>query len=250
MSAKIGSFIKSVSDDPNPNGGGESAGDSTPDSSIGTSGGNFESEPEPAATFISGSDIFEPIEPAGSDAGGPDASAGSGKRRGRKPGWRKAAEQTPVPPNLADIDFGAVMLQAHSMLAALTSVQELELDRKEADKLTAALKNALKFHPAGISPEKMAYINLGLVAVEIYGTRALAYRMRTSVERANRRPPTPIAPRPAAPGSPAAPGAPAAPAGPFPAPGAPAAPRPPAAQGTGTFGPSLCEPASEGIVEP
>jgi hypothetical protein len=243
MPSKIGTIIDAVNLDPNPNGSGEPAGDSNTDAGFRAPGGAPNDQPKSESSFIHGDDIFEPIDSAGSDAGAPAGESAGPKRRGRKPGWRKAVEQTPVPPNLADIDFGAIMLQAHQMLAALT-IPELEIERKEADKLTAALKAALKFHPAGISPEKLAYINLGMVAVEVYGSRTLAWRMRIAQEKAQRRPAVPMGPVRAPTGAPA-PAQAGAPAG-------PAAPIRPAAsqQGTGTFGPSLCEPASEGTPEP
>jgi hypothetical protein len=89
------------------------------------------------------------------------------------------------------------------MLSALTGIQELDLDVKEGQKLAECLKAALKFNDKLISPEKLAYINLTFAIGEIYGTRALAYRMRKAEERKKQpqKVPTPI--RPNAPASPA-----------------------------------------------
>jgi hypothetical protein len=147
------------------------------------------SEPEP----IRGYDSFNPstgdFEPIASQ---PGLDAEPRQRRKRGPNKPKQFDPKTGGPSIGELDFGSILLSTHQMLAAITGIEEIGMDdKKEADKLGKAISHALKFHPAGISPERLAYVNLACVVGEIYGSRALAYRMRKLEERKNR-------PRPAA----------------------------------------------------
>jgi hypothetical protein len=174
---------------------GEPGVDANPNSDIGNAGrtDGDSSVPEPL--------IIHGYEPSTGDFEPVSESAGSGsvfgepakQRRKRGPNKSKSVEPTSISPNLGELDFAAILMSGHSMLAALTGVEELDMsDQKEADKLAKRIKEALKFHGNGISPQKLAYINLGFAITEIYGSRALAYRLRTKVERETRPKPTPI----------------------------------------------------------
>lgn len=83
--------------------------------------------------------------------------------------------------NLADLT--GVLLTVHSVLAALTRIQELELEEEEARKLANASKEVLKHYPLGLSDKNLAWVNLAVVACGIYGTRLMAFSMRKAAEK-------------------------------------------------------------------
>jgi hypothetical protein len=74
---------------------------------------------------------------------------------------------------------------------SLLSVPELELDRDEAKKLSAAVARVAELHAVEIDPKKVAYFNLFAVAGSIYGPRIMAYRIRSKSE-AKQRGPQPV----------------------------------------------------------
>ena len=194
MPQPIGSIIKSVSDDPKPDPNGVATIDADTNSSVGDEGRTVEPPREPEilrgfeSAFNPGTGGYESIDIGAGIDGQPK------RKPGRQKGWKKQTE-TAVPSTIAELDFAAILVSGHTMLSALTGVDEFELEKKEGEKLSDALRKALQFHPAGISPEKLAYINLTFVLCEIYGTRAMAFRLRKMAERAKQpkpAPPTPI----------------------------------------------------------
>lgn len=206
--------------------------DSDPNSGVGDQGrtdGDFQPFESAAEPTIKGFESYNPgtgdFEPISSAAGTGSIFGESTGRRGRRKGSKnKPIDPASLSPNLGELDFAAILISAHGMLAALTGISELAMEdkdgRKEAEELANAFKAALKFHSGGMSPQKLAYINLGLKLTEVYGTRAMAYRMRVTDERSKRPKPTPInQPKQTAPAAPS-----------------PASTGTPAAQGTGTFG--------------
>jgi hypothetical protein len=74
----------------------------------------------------------------------------------------------------------------HASLAAVISVQELELDRAEARQMADAIKEVLKFYPVGLNPKNLAIINLLVVSSGIYGMRFVAWRNRLAAEARER----------------------------------------------------------------
>ena len=76
-----------------------------------------------------------------------------------------------------------MILAVHSALAALTTIRELELEEDEARKLSNASKEVLRYYPIGMSDKALAWVNLGVVACGIYGTRIMAYSVRRAAER-------------------------------------------------------------------
>jgi hypothetical protein len=79
------------------------------------------------------------------------------------------------------------------MLAGLVGIPELILTADEAKNLGIALDRVQRLYKASwISEEKKAWINLAMVGGVIYGSRFMAYRKRTSVERKAETPRKPI----------------------------------------------------------
>jgi hypothetical protein len=76
-----------------------------------------------------------------------------------------------------------VILAAHSVLATLTTVRELELTEEEARKLADASKEVLRHYPLGLSDKTLAWVNLSLVGANVYGPRAMAWGIRRAGER-------------------------------------------------------------------
>ena len=88
----------------------------------------------------------------------------------------------------------------------MTSIKEINLEEEEARKLATASKEVLKFYPLGMSDKALAWINLGVVATGIYGTRIMAYSLRRETERRARRAAAPAAAAPAGQAPSASPG--------------------------------------------
>jgi hypothetical protein len=205
MSTKIGSIIDPLPGPTNGNIDGKSASNPTPDAGFGDAGRIDGLNND--GKFIDGIESYEPANDGGFESVESfpvsDGTGVTGRRKpGRKPGWKKPAPIDPetIRPNLAELDFASILVTCHSMLAMLTGVPELDLDKSEGVKLADGIKRVLGYHKTlGLSAQNLAYIHLAMTAGGIYGTRALAYRLRRSEERkkngpnvtAINRPPTP-----------------------------------------------------------
>lgn len=124
---------------------------------------------------------FDPATISGSigDSAGDGGSGGASSKRktGRKRG-RKAQEES------AD-DLSFVLLSCHAMLATITGTPELELEEKESKKLAAAIARVQSLYTTSfLSEEQLAWTNLIFVAGSVYGTRAMAIRLRKRSEKA------------------------------------------------------------------
>jgi hypothetical protein len=111
------------------------------------------------------------LEPESSFVIEPDTGT---KRRGRKPGSKNRAtrEQSQKEQSM---DLTSLLLSTHFMLAKLTKIDELELEEDEAKRLGDAMARVQKeFGFKIIDPKTAALINLGVAAVGVYGTRAVA----------------------------------------------------------------------------
>jgi hypothetical protein len=70
------------------------------------------------------------------------------------------------------------------MLAALSSVQEINLERSEADQLAVKIGNVARhYNISGFSQQTLDWIMLIQTAGAIYGMRIMAYRIRKASER-------------------------------------------------------------------
>lgn len=74
-------------------------------------------------------------------------------------------------------------MSAHTMLAALTSVPELELDKSEAEKLGAGIVNVSRHYDIGATQKTIDWTNLIMVVGAVYGTRLAAVRMRKAAQK-------------------------------------------------------------------
>lgn len=177
----------------------------------GDAGGNEQSQ-------IWDSDDSGKIDPAQIDAasggssniGGPEK--GVGKKRGRKPGWRKPVTGTAEKAN-ATLDiasFNQLIYNGHMMLAKIAKVPEIALDEDEAQKLANATANVARHYNIAVSQKTLDWTNFATAICGIYGTRLIAIANKKRQE-ANARPihtgmkPDPVKPPPAKPYDPLSP---------------------------------------------
>jgi hypothetical protein len=69
------------------------------------------------------------------------------------------------------------------MGASILGIPELALEPAESEKLSKAIQNVAQYYPVGLSPKTMAWVNLAMVAGGLYGTRFMAYSIRTKGEK-------------------------------------------------------------------
>lgn len=183
------------------------------------------SEPARDVPKIAGFDVIDPGEFIdGGTADGDRSTASAGKRRGRPPGSRNKQSATTgntqekAPQNIAE-NLERLLLSTHLMGAAMLKCPELELDVDEAKKLASAIREVSKHYPVVFDPKKMALMELGTVALMVYGTRGVAIYKRiqresqpqpprqqpVNIDTRKQRPATPgaPAPQPAQPAQPA-----------------------------------------------
>jgi hypothetical protein len=149
--------------------------------------------------------IIDPATIGGTSADSGTADAGTGERRVR--GRPRGSTNKKKTVHLDVGELADVILLAHSGLASLTNIEELELDaeKKEHNQLADALaKVADKYglsEPLGLASHPL--VALAFVCWSLYIPRIAAYRLRMAAERARDVTPTPHAPNP--PASPAPP---------------------------------------------
>lgn len=140
------------------------------------------------------------IGDAGNDSdSGPSDGDGepARKRRGRPKGYKlgpRVAKETPRSASLAGIE--QLLLSIHGIAAATLNIEELELMPAEAKSLTEAINGVAKHYPVGMSEKTLAWANLGIVAIGVYGTRVAAYGIRKKMEKQRKIPSGPQAVRP------------------------------------------------------
>jgi hypothetical protein len=82
-----------------------------------------------------------------------------------------------------------MLLNAHIMLAVLAKNPMLELTEGEAKKLGQAVERVTELYEVPLLDERSrAWINLGLVGFEVYGTRIIA----TMAEKKQHKTPAPV----------------------------------------------------------
>lgn len=103
------------------------------------------------------------------------------------------AEETPGLLDGSKISLEGLLYSLHLMGKEILSLPEMEIDRDEAKKLAEAVAEVNRFYKVAIDPKKLAWVNLGLVGVTIYGPRFAAARNRRKIAaREGKAPVTPI----------------------------------------------------------
>jgi hypothetical protein len=87
-----------------------------------------------------------------------------------------------------------LLLSVHQMGAAVLSVPELQLDKSEASQLAQAISEVAKYYNIEADEKTVAWVNLSMCGLTVYGTRALAYHNRMQAERRQRIPAPAAAP--------------------------------------------------------
>lgn len=148
-----------------------------------------------AGTGVSDAGILI-IDPAAVDSGsdgdgnGTDTTGEPRKRRGRKPGSRNAAKAS----SKLDVSgVESILFSAHAMLASLTKVNELSIEKEEAATLAQAISNVSRHYDVAANQQTLDWANLIMVCGSLYGSRMFAYRLRKSSEK---RKPSQSAPEP------------------------------------------------------
>lgn len=92
------------------------------------------------------------------------------------------------------------MFAIHGVLAAVTKVEELALDKDEAKELAKAISDVNAYYGKVIDPKVFAWIGLAAVAGKVYAPRAVAIKLRLSMTQAPaKQPMRPVHPQQQAP---------------------------------------------------
>ena len=105
------------------------------------------------------------------------------KKRGRPKG-NKNAYKTIAAKKDAALDLTQVLYSTHLMLSTLMKIEELKLEQGEAKELSDAIVRVNDLYGGLVIPEKvLAWINLGIVGIKVYGTRITAHTIRTGKKK-------------------------------------------------------------------
>jgi hypothetical protein len=117
----------------------------------------------------------------------------TGKRRGRPPGSKarhhKAGKASSAP-SLEGIE--SILLSLHLIAAKITHIDELELSEEESKRLSDALSRVAVLYDIEASEKTLAWLNLALCCGSIYGTRMMAYSLRTRTEEESKKKGSPV----------------------------------------------------------
>lgn len=130
------------------------------------------SEPEDAGN----TDGF--VDPGTADGDGTGAGVGDGdsgggrKRRGRKPGSRNRSKASTSQTTDA---LASMLFTVHSFASKIFKAELLALDEEESKRLANAAVQVTQLYDIPLLDEKSrAWLNLGMVAADVYGTRFMA----------------------------------------------------------------------------
>lgn len=109
------------------------------------------------------------VDPA---TGNSDTGTGTGtRRRGRPPGSRNSTRKSTVTETSRNI--GEMLFSLHLGMATFLNSEHWAITEDEADRLGKAIIRVTQCYNINIlSEEQLAWVNLAMVAVPIYGTRA------------------------------------------------------------------------------
>lgn len=157
-------------------------------------GGNPDPETDDGVpvTVSDDGEIIYRSDDAGIPTVNPSEVSGSSdapRRRGRQKGSKNrsggtGANQYNTYKKQAATDLSGILMSLHMMGAAFLKVPELELDQKEAERLSDAVNRVqAEYNIPILDPKTMAWINLAMVAGGVYGPRIVAHSLRTKREK-------------------------------------------------------------------
>lgn len=132
----------------------------------------------------------EPASGPAADLGAPYGRHPDGtarKRRQYAPRGSRAERTGQEKDKVAVRGIEKLLFSIHQMGAVLIATPELELDEREAKDLASAIRDVQEHYSVSISPKTEAWANLIVVAVGLYGTRAVAVAARRAQERKEKR---------------------------------------------------------------
>lgn len=147
---------------------------------------------------IVGNKVGDDIESTdnGNTTGGSSDSRGAGdsgvrynkdgsiaKKRGRKAGSGGTASRASTAKTQTPDGISSVLFSLHAMAASFVKVEELAIDKKEADMLASAINDVQKFYDVQASAEVLLWVNVFGVAAAVYGPRIAAVMMRKRAEK-------------------------------------------------------------------
>ena len=148
------------------------------------------SQPE----IITGTDFIEPdtfrlntagtgSEPRRTRAGRIDRRTRAGRTAAGDTTTATASTEEKEQIHLSRLNLEDLLFSVHLTLSEFTHVPELEIDRKEAEDLSGAVKEFSKFYGVTFDPKKVAVFNLCLALGKIYVPRAIAVKRRVEKQR-------------------------------------------------------------------
>lgn len=118
------------------------------------------------------------VDPATGSTPGGDAAGSGPRRRGRRPGSRNSVTGKKSPLDVNGLE--TLLFSLHAMAAAYLRIPELELEKTEAERLSAAAARVLAHYPVTLAAESIDIVNLVMACGMIYGSRVMAIRVRKS----------------------------------------------------------------------
>lgn len=134
--------------------------------------------------------VFEYVNPGDGPvkrtrSGAIDGRSLRGRRRKSATDTAEVGTQKGVP--LGSLAFGDLLYGIHGFLAQLTKTPELAIEKDESKKLGDALQGVAACYGHVVDPRVAAWLQLGMVASAVYGTRVAAIRMRMKFEAREKR---------------------------------------------------------------
>lgn len=110
------------------------------------------------------------------------------RKRGRPRGSKRVYASVTAKKE-ASLDLSGVLYSTHLMLAAMLKIEELKIEQTEAKELSDAIVRVNELYGGIVIPEKaLAWINLGIVGMKVYGPRFAAHSLNRSKKK-NDKPP-------------------------------------------------------------
>ena len=124
-----------------------------------------------------GSGTINPETIAGSDNSGPGSGRKQRSDKGQPRGSRKSSASTQKAP--LDLGFIELLLTSiHVGVASFVHMPEMELTPEEVHRFALSAQNVAQYYDIPVSPKTQAWLALGTVAVQIYGTRLAANALK------------------------------------------------------------------------